>query len=110
MDRTAVLWNTANSLVSKLKLPVFNEDNLNTLWTELAAVDPSIAYRAMGIVAEAEDKTLPFFQRQMEGLLIPAKNNQIQKHLKIWSTPTSASAETPCEPCVPSATPPACCS
>lgn len=82
MDRTALLWNTGNSLVSRLRLPEFNEDNLNTLWTDLSAVDPSPAYRAMGIVAEAEDKTLPYFQRRMEGLLIPAKNDQIQQHLK----------------------------
>ena len=81
-DRTAVLWNTTGSLVSQLELPQFDDDVLKHLWADLSAATPSRAYLAMGTFAAAEEQTFPFLYRQMEGLLIPSKNNRIEQLLK----------------------------
>ena len=81
-DRTALLWNTAGSLVSQLELPKFDDDVLGRLWGDLSSAAPSRAYLAIGTLAAAEEQSFPFLYRQMEGLLIPSKNNRIEQLLK----------------------------
>ncbi len=81
-DRTALLWNTTGSLVSQLERPKLDDDSLNNFWGDLSSAAPSQAYRAMGIFAAEEEQSFPFLQRRMEGLLIPSKNNRIDKLLK----------------------------
>jgi WD40 repeat protein len=81
-DRTALLWDTAGSLVSQLELPKFTEETLKTLWADLASAVPSRAYLAIGEVAAGEQEAYAFLHDQMEGLLIPSKNNRIEVLLK----------------------------
>jgi WD40 repeat protein len=81
-DRTALLWDTAGSLVSQLELPKFTEETLSTLWSDLADPTPSKAYRAMGLLAAGEEETFQYLHEQIEGLLIPSKNNRIEQLLK----------------------------
>lgn len=81
-DRTALVWNTANSLVSHLKLPDFNDEVLKELWNDLSSGTPSKAYLAAGIIRADEENTLPYLLDQMESLLIPSKNNRIANLIK----------------------------
>ena len=81
-DRTALVWDTSNSLTSELELPKFTDESLRTLWSDLASPTPSKAYLAMGLIAETDEENYHFLHEQLEGLLIPSKNNRIEELLK----------------------------
>ncbi|MEX0700717.1 MAG: WD40 repeat domain-containing protein [Planctomycetales bacterium] len=76
-DHTIVVWDLDRTRKTFLAKGELDEAALEALWHDLAAADPSPAYRAIGTVALNRDAAMAYLDRRVESLLVPVRHEHI---------------------------------